>query len=95
MKVPTYHKFGLTKTQIEVAESRDKKISEILTHHLTITIGLVFGLVLYILYFDKVRPDTFIQIVVQIFLFGSIGIICVGIPAMLFQVRFVFCQKPC
>ena len=93
MKVPTYHKFGLTKAQIEVAESRDKKISEILTHHLTIAIGLVFGLVLYILYFDKVRPDTFIQIVVQIFLFGSIGIICVGIPAMLFKLAEMFYLK--
>ncbi len=95
MKVPTYHKFGLTKAQLQIAESRDKKISDILTHHLTIYIGLAFGLVLYILYFDKVRPDSFIQIVVQIFLFGSIGIICVGIPALLFKLveMFYFKQK--
>ncbi len=95
MKVPTYHKFGLTKAQLQIAESRDKKISDILTHHLTIYIGLAFGLVLYILYFDRVRPDSFIQIVVQIFLFGSIGIICVGIPALLFKLveMFYFKQK--
>lgn len=95
MKVPTYHKFGLTKAQLQIAESRDKKISDILTHHLTIGIGLAFGLVLYILYFNKVRPDSFIQIVVQIFLFGSIGIICVGIPALLFKIAemFYFKQK--
>ncbi|MEO8514686.1 MAG: hypothetical protein ABI543_14095 [Ignavibacteria bacterium] len=95
MKVPTYHKFGLTKAQLQIAESRDKKISDILTHHLTIGIGLAFGLVLYILYFNKVRPDSFIQIVVQIFLFGSIGIICVGIPALLFKLAemFYFKQK--
>jgi hypothetical protein len=95
LKVPTYHKFGLTKAQLQIADSRDKKISDILTHHLTIGIGLAFGLVLYILYFDKVRPDNFIQIVMQIFLFGSIGIICVGIPALLFKLAemFYFKQK--
>lgn len=85
MKVPTFQKFGLTKAQLRTIETRDKKISDILTHHLTVGIGLAFGLVLYIFYFINVRPESFIQIVVQIFLFGSIGIICVGIPAMLFK----------
>lgn len=85
MKVPTFQKFGLTKAQLRTAESRDKKISDILTHHLTVGIGLAFGLVLYIFYFINVQPESFMQIVVQIFLFGSIGIICVGIPAMLFK----------
>ncbi len=93
MKVPTFHKFGITKSQIKVAESRDKKISDILTHHLTIGIGLAFGLVLYVLYFDKVKPDTFIQIVMQITLFASMGIICVGIPALLFKLAEMFYFK--
>lgn len=93
MKVPTFQKFGLTKAQLKTAESRDKKISDILTHHLTIGIGLGFGLILYILYFNKVQPDSFIQIVVQIFLFGSIGIICVGIPALLFKLAEMFYFK--
>lgn len=93
MKVPTFHKFGITKSQIQVAESRDKKISDILTHHLTIGIGLAFGLVLYVLYFDKVKPDTFIQIVMQITLFASMGIICVGIPALLFKLAEMFYFK--
>ncbi len=93
MKVPTYHKFGLTKAQLASVETRDKKISDILTHHLTIGIGLAFGLVLYVLYFNKVRPESFIQIVVQIFLFGSIGIICVGVPALIFKLAEMFYLK--
>lgn len=93
MKVPTFRKFGLTKAQIARVESRDKKISDILTHHLTVSIGLVFGLILYIIYFNKVRPDTFLQIVFQVFLFGSIGIICVGVPAMLFKLAEMFYFK--
>jgi hypothetical protein len=95
VKVPTYQKFGLTKSQLAGIESRDKKISAILTHHLTIGVGLAFGLILYVLYFNKVRPDSFIQIVVQIFLFGSMGILCVGIPALLFKLAemYYFKQK--
>jgi hypothetical protein len=86
MKVPTFHKFGLTKAQIDKSEASDKKISHILTHHLTIGIGIAFGLVIYVFYYIKVKPDTFIQIVMQVFLFASLGIICVGIPAVLFKV---------
>ncbi|MCC6866515.1 MAG: hypothetical protein IT280_10195 [Ignavibacteria bacterium] len=93
MKVPTFQKFGITKARISTVENRDKKISDILTHHLTIGIGLAFGLVLYIIYFAKVQPESFIQIVVQIFLFGSIGIICVGIPALLFKLAEMFYFK--
>ncbi len=93
MKVPTFQKFGLTKAQIQKAESRDKKISDILTHHLTVGIGLVFGLIIYIIYFSKVQPETFLQIVFQVFLFGSIGIICVGIPAMLFKLAEMYYFK--
>jgi hypothetical protein len=85
LKVPTFHKFGLTKAQIEKSEIRDQKISDILTHHLTIGIGIVFGLVIYVFYYIKVKPDTFLQIIMQVFLFASLGIICVGIPAVLFK----------
>lgn len=93
MKVPTFQKFGLTKARLTAVETRDKKISDILTHHLTVGIGLAFGLILYIFYFIKVKPDSFIQIVVQIFLFGSIGIICVGVPALLFKMAEMFYFK--
>lgn len=93
MKVPTFHKFGLTKAQIIKSESRDKKISDILTHHLTIGIGIAFGLALYILYFDKVRPDTFLQIIMQVTLFASMGILCVGVPAVLFKLAEMFYFK--
>lgn len=93
MKVPTYHKFGLTKAQIEKSESRDKKISDILTHHLTVGIGIAFGLVIYVIYFNKVRPDTFIQIVMQVSLFASLGVICVGVPAVLFKLAEMFYFK--
>lgn len=93
MKVPTYHKFGLTKTQVKSAETRDKKISDVLTHHLTIIIGLSLGLLVYILYYNEVKPSTFIQMVMQIFLFGSMGVLCVGVPAVLFKLAEMFYFK--
>lgn len=93
MKVPTYHKFGLTKTQVKNSETRDKKISDVLTHHLTITIGLSLGLLVYILYYNEVKPSTFIQMVMQIFLFGSMGVLCVGVPAVLFKLAEMFYFK--
>lgn len=93
MKVPTYHKFGLTKTQLKEVETRDKKISDILTHHLTIGIGIGFGLAIYIIYYNAVRPSTFIQITMQIFLFASMGVLCVGVPAVLFKVAEMYYFK--
>lgn len=93
MKVPTYNKFGLTKSQVSRSELRDKKISDILTHHLTIGIGLGLGIAVYIIYYNEVRPSTFIQIVMQIFLFGSMGVLCVGIPAVLFKLAEMFYFK--
>jgi Restriction endonuclease len=93
MKVPTYHKFGLTKSQVNRSELRDKKISDVLTHYLTIGIGLSLGLVVYIIYYNEVRPSTFIQIVMQVFLFGSMGVLCVGIPAVLFKLAEMFYFK--
>jgi len=93
MKVPTYHKFGLTKARVQQSEIRDKKISDILTHHLTIGIGIGFGLVIYVFYYTRVKPSTLLQFVMQIFLFASMGIICVGIPAVLFKLGEMFYFK--
>jgi len=93
MKVPTYHKFGLTKARIKRTEIRDKKISDILTHQLTIGIGIVLGVLVYILNYSKVQPSTVIQAVMQVFLFASMGIICVGIPAVLFKFAEIFYFK--
>jgi hypothetical protein len=93
MKVPTYHKFGLTKARIRQSEIRDKKISDILTHHLTIGIGVAFGLVIYVFYYMQVKPATLLQFVMQIFLFASLGIICVGVPAVLFKLGEMFYFK--
>lgn len=93
MKVPTFQKYGITKAQLRSAETRDKKISDILTHHLTIGIGIAFGMVVYILYFNKVQPDNFIQIVTQVFIFASLGIICIGVPALLFKLAEMYYMK--
>ena len=93
MKVPTYHKYGLTKAKIKKSELRDKKISDILTHHLTIGIGVVLGILVYILNYSEVQPSTFIQAVMQVFLFASMGVICVGVPAVLFKLAEMFYFK--
>ncbi|MCI0449447.1 MAG: hypothetical protein L0Y79_06640 [Chlorobi bacterium] len=93
MKVPTYHKFGLTKARMRQSEIRDKKISDILTHHLTIGIGVAFGLVIYVFYYMQVKPATLLQFVMQVFLFASLGIICVGVPAVLFKLGEMFYFK--
>jgi hypothetical protein len=93
MKVPTYHKFGLTKTQLKEVETRDKMISDVLTHHLTIGIGLALGVVVYIIYYNEVRPSTFIQVTMQIFLFASMGVLCVGVPAVIFKLAEMYYFK--
>lgn len=93
LKVPTFQKYGLTKAAIKKSEVRDRKISDILTHHLTIGIGVVFGLVIYAINISKVQPSSFIQIISQVFLFASMGVICVGIPAVLFKFAEMFYFK--
>jgi len=93
LKVPTFQKYGLTKAGVKKSELRDKKISEILTHNLTIGIGVVIGVLIYILYYSVIRPSSFIQIMMQIFLFASMGVLCVGIPAVIFKFAEMFYFK--
>jgi len=93
MKVPTFQKYGLTKAGIKKSETRDQKISDILTHHLTIGIGVFLGLVVYVINISKVQPSSFVQVISQVFLFASMGVICVGIPAVLFKFAEMFYFK--
>ena len=85
MQIPTYSKFGLTKSQIESKDIRDRRVSDILTHHLTIFTGSAFGITIYVLNYSKIDPSNLFQMIVQVFLFASIGVMCVGVPAILFK----------
>jgi len=93
LKVPTYHKYGLTKAGVKRSELRDRKISDILTHHLTIGIGSALGVLVYILNYSRVQPSNVIQAVMQVFLFASMGVLCVGVPAVLFKLAEMFYFK--
>src|SRR5205085_5414832 len=86
MKVPTYQKYGLKKAQVEKSDSRDVKISHMLSHTLPLYLGIAFGIIVYIFYYIKVRPTDFLQIITQIFLFATVGVLCVGIPVIIFKV---------
>lgn len=89
MKVPTYSKYGLRKFEVEKSDERDRKVSKLLTHTLPLMSGGVLGVIVFLVYFFKSGSTTAFQFFYQIFLFGTIGIICVGIP----MAFFVFTEK--
>ncbi|RPI12920.1 MAG: hypothetical protein EHM58_19460 [Ignavibacteriae bacterium] len=85
MKVPTYHKYGITKSQLEKFDEKNRKISHLLTHKIPIAAGIVLGTTIYIINFRKYAPVNVLQVISQLFIFISLGILCVGLPMILFK----------
>ncbi len=86
MKVPTYQKYGLTKSQLEKFEQRNRKVTQMLTHQIPLGIGLIIGIIVYILNYNKFNPTTLMQVLGQVFLFASLGVVCLGLPLMFFKI---------
>ena len=84
MKVPTYSKYGLKKIEVTSSEERDRKVTHLLTHRLPLIFGGVLGVVVFFVYFYNSGSETFPKVIYQFFLFGTIGIVCVGIPMVFF-----------
>lgn len=89
MKIPTYSKYGLKKFEIEESDERDRKVTHLLTHTLPLIAGGALGIVVFFIYFFKSGQETIFQVFYQIFLFGTIGIVCIGIP----MAFFVFAER--
>src|SRR5512141_2271487 len=85
MKVPTYQKYGITKSQLEQFEEKNRKISNLLTHRIPIGLGLFLGAGFYALNYSKFSPSGFLQAAGQIFLFCTIGLVCIAFPLMFFK----------
>jgi hypothetical protein len=92
MKVPTYQKYGLKKSQVEKSDSRDMQVSIMLSHTLPLYLGIGLGILVYIFYYTKTHPTGFLQIITQVFLFATIGVMCVGVPVIIFKLaeRFYY-----
>ena len=86
MKVPTYSKYGLKKFEIEEADEHDRKVTHLLTHTLPLLAGGALGILVFFIYFFKSGQATVFQVFYQAFLFGTIGIVCVGIPMAFFVI---------
>lgn len=85
MKVPTYKKYGLSKREFDDINSRSRKVSNLLTHDIPLFLGIAFGIALWIFTYRKLNPSGFLGTTSQIFVFGTIGLICVGIPMLIFK----------
>jgi hypothetical protein len=84
MKVPTYSKYGLKKYVVEQSENKDRKVTELLTHTLPLIFGGILGVIVFLVYFFKSGQSSVFQFISQLLLFGTIGIVCVGIPMAFF-----------
>lgn len=85
MKVPTFRKFGFKKSEMESMERKNLTISQLLGHELPLGIGAVIGLIIYAINFKTMNPTGVMEIVGQLFIFGSVGLIAVGIPMVAFH----------
>ncbi len=85
MKVPTYKKYGISKKEFDNIKFRSSRISFLLTHEIPLAIGVVLGIIFWIISYKKLNPTGFLETAGQIFLFGTMGIVCVGIPMLIFK----------
>lgn len=80
MKVPTFQKYGIKKSEVISKEIREKRISHLLTHSIPLTFGVCAGIVIYFIYYYQMDEVNVLNIIGNVFLFGSMGLLCVGIP---------------
>ncbi len=80
MKVPTFQKYGIKKSEVINKEIRETKISHLLTHSIPLTFGVCAGVVIYFIYYYQMGEVNVLNIIGNVFLFGSMGLLCVGIP---------------
>jgi len=85
MKVPTYKKYGLSKREYERVNDRSRKVSNLLTHDIPLVLGIAVGIALWIFTYKRLNPTGVLETASQIFIFGTIGLICVGIPMLVFK----------
>jgi hypothetical protein len=85
LKVPTYKKYGLSKREFERVNDRNRKVSHLLAHDIPLVLGIVIGIALWIFTYRRLNPTGVLETASQIFIFGTIGLICVGIPMLIFK----------
>jgi hypothetical protein len=85
MKVPTYRKYGLSKRKFDSVNDRNRKVSHLLAHDIPFVLGIAIGIALWIYTYKRLNPTGVLETASQIFLFGTIGLICVGIPMLIFK----------
>jgi len=85
MKVPTYKKYGLTKRKYDKVNEKERKVSHLIAHDIPFVLGIAVGIALWIYTYKRLNPSGVLETVSQIFLFGTIGLICVGIPMLIFK----------
>jgi hypothetical protein len=85
MKVPTYRKYGLSKKEFNRVNDRNRRVSHLLAHDIPFVLGIAIGIGLWIYTYKRLNPTGVLETASQIFLFGTIGLICVGIPMLIFK----------
>lgn len=85
MKVPTYQKYGITKKEFENTKSKNSRISFLLTHEIPLVLGIIVGVVFWFISYRKLNPSGFFETAWQIFIFGTMGMMCIGIPMLIFK----------
>ncbi len=84
MKVPTFRKFGITKSEFEGVEKKTERMNHFLTHQVPFVIGLTGGIIIYLSVSKKFSPVGIPQFIQQIFVFGTIVILSIGISMLIF-----------
>ena len=91
MKVPTFRKYGITKSQFETLEKKVERVAHYLSHSLPVIIGLIGGIIIYISVSGKFKPVTVFQYIQQVFILASIIIISIGISLLIFMgLKYVY-----
>lgn len=57
----------------------------LLTHEIPLALGVILGIVFWIIRYNEMNPTGFLETAGQIFLFGTMGVVCVGIPMLIFK----------
>ena len=85
MKVPTFQKYGISRSQFEKVENKTRRVTHFLTHQFPMLFGLAAGILIYLSVSKKFSPTGIQHYIQQFFILAAIIVISIGISMLIFK----------
>lgn len=86
MKIPTYQKYGITKSEMLEMENKHRRVLHLLTHRIPFLISIPIMVTIFYIYFISSDNSELLPKFSKIFVIGSVILMSVGFPMIIFNI---------